>query len=434
MSGEASIMWMLTQAATARGAAADGAGDAVESVVYEIGRLHQFDNQRLAIAIAAAAAMAIAAVAWHLYRRDTVEISRPVGIVLALLRWAALAGLFVFFLGIERHTTRQMVHNSQVLVLVDVSQSMGLADGNEMKEGNHSSRLDEVVSALRDSQFIDDLRRTHDVDIARFDEDSQPVVSLSKIDATTANTTTAQIAGNPDGKTADQINADWLAELQPRGTETRLGQTLLDSLRQYRGAPLAGVVVISDGAQNAGVDPSVALAAAKAARVPIYTIGVGSTQPKRNVALSDLILPARAFPGDTLNVTGYVLASGYTGQLMGIELHRRRAEEPAGSGSLIASDRIVIGGDGEIVSVSFDIEPDEPGTFVYQLRIAAPDDDGNPRDNLREAEMDVVDRQTRVLLFASGPMREYQFLRDQLHRDKTMTVDILLQTAQPGVS
>ena len=48
--------------------------------------------------------------------------------------------------------------------------------------------------------------------------------------------------------------------------------------------------------------------------------------------------------------------------------------------------------------------------------------------------MEVIDRQTRVLLLASGPMRDYQYLRNQLHRDKSMIVDVLLQSAQPGVS
>src|SRR5262249_52539497 len=33
-----------------------------------------------------------------------------------------------------------------------------------------------------------------------------------------------------------------------------------------------------------------------------------------------------------------------------------------------------------------------------------------------------------------GPMRDYQFLRNQLHRDNTMVVDVLLQTAQTGIS
>ena len=92
-----------------------------------------------------------------------------------------------------------------------------------------------------------------------------------------------------------------------------------------------------------------------------------------------------------------------------VELTRRRAEDPAGGGTPIASERVALGADGEMVPVSFDIEPDEAGTFVYQLRVKPPADDGNPRDNQREAEVDVVDRKTRVLLFASGPMRDYQY-------------------------
>ena len=50
-----------------------------------------------------------------------------------------------------------------------------------------------------------------------------------------------------------------------------LGQALADQLRLYRDAPLAGVVVISDGAQNAGVEPDAAVEAAREAKVPLYT-------------------------------------------------------------------------------------------------------------------------------------------------------------------
>jgi hypothetical protein len=226
----------------------------------------------------------------------------------------------------------------------------------------------------------------------------------------------------------------WSAELQPRGTQTRLGQALAEQLRLYRDAPLAGVIVVSDGAQNAGMEPTAAVEAAQAANVPVYTLGVGSTHSPRNIAVRDLVVPSRAFPGDTFNVTGYLQANGYKGRVVQVELLRRGADDPAGSGTPIASEQVIAGDDGGIVGVSFDIEPDAAGTFIYQLRLAAPPDDSNPRDNQREAEVDVVERTTRVLLFASGPMRDYQYLRNQLYRDRTMTVDILLQTAQPGIS
>lgn len=413
----------------------DGTGRATDTatgrVVYELSRLRAFDDERLPVALMSAAAIAIVAVVWYLYRRDAVELPRTVRAGVVLLRCAALAGLLVFFLGIERRTTTEVVHNSQVALLVDVSQSMGLSEKEESASAGATSRMDAVVSALAESSLIADLRQTHDVNIARFDQQAEPVVTLQKSQG-------SRVEGRePETKTSldpRPSTLDWAAELQPRGTQTRLGQALADQLRLYRDAPLAGIVVISDGAQNAGLEPSATVEIAQQAKVPIYTVGVGSTEAQRNIALRDLLVPTRVFPGDTLNVTGYLQAGGYPGYSVEVELTRRLAADPAGSGTPIASERVALGASGDMVPVSFDIEPGEAGTFVYSLRVNAPADDGNPRDNQRDAEVDVVDRQTRVLLFASGPMRDYQYLRNQLHRDETMTVDVLLQTAQTGIS
>ena len=168
------------------------------------------------------------------------------------------------------------------------------------------------------------------------------------------------------------LTLDSLSKKSTRGTETRLGQALEQVLRLYQDAPLAGVIVVSDGAQNAGVEPGAAVNVAQQAHVPLYTIGIGSTQPQRNVAVRDLVLPTRAFPGDTLSIAGYLQASGYNGREVDVELRRRRAKEPAGSGTVIAKQRVALGPNGEMAAANFEIEPDQPGTFVYQLRVLAP--------------------------------------------------------------
>lgn len=414
-------------------------------VVYELGRLREFDDLRLPVTLIALGTAAIVLLVWYLYRRDTRELPRGVGLLLAGLRFVALAGLLVFFLGIERRTSHEVVNNSQVAVLVDVSQSMALSDGNAV---NSQSRVDQVVDALEKTPLVSELRQHHDVNVSRFDQSVQPVVSLPKgagqptkengpTGATSSDSPVrpaADLAAPGANADAPQSEVDWAVELEPRGTQTRLGDALDDQLYRYRAAPLAGVIVISDGVQNAGTEPSAAIAAAREAGIPVYTIGVGSTEPRRNLAVSDLLVPARAFPGDAINIIGYIQATGYAGRFVDVELLRRGTDETGGLGTSVASERVQVGADGEVVPVSFEIEPDAPGRFVYQIRATAPADDDNARDNLRESEMDVVDRQTRVLLMASGPTREYRFLRDQLHRDKTMKTDVLLQTAQAGIS
>jgi hypothetical protein len=81
-------------------AQAAGAGDkpsAAGRVVYELARLQAFDDERLPLVLIAAAAIAIVALVWYVYRRDAVELSRPMRVGVALLRCVALAGLLCSF-------------------------------------------------------------------------------------------------------------------------------------------------------------------------------------------------------------------------------------------------------------------------------------------------------------------------------------------------
>ena len=142
----------------------------VERVVYEISRLRNFDDERLPAALIAAAVIALVAVVWYLYRRDTLELGRLPRFVVVLLRFVALAGLLIFFLGIERRTTREVVHNSQVAVLVDVSQSMALGETENASEASRS-RIQTVVQALSGSPLVSDIRQSHDVNVARFERE-----------------------------------------------------------------------------------------------------------------------------------------------------------------------------------------------------------------------------------------------------------------------
>jgi hypothetical protein len=411
-----------------------------EHTEYEISRLRSFDDERLPAALIIAGAIALVGVVWQLYRRDAIELNPGPRVAIMLLRCLALAGLIFFFLGIERRTSREIVHNSQVAVLVDVSQSMGLSE-NEMSTDQSATRIKSVVDALQNSPLIAELRETHDVNVVRFDQEVEPVISLPKSQESVdksqeleASKVSAVSGPALDSKLSTLDSINWSHELQPRGPQTRLGQALADELRLYHDAPLAGMIVISDGAQNAGIDPAAAVEAAKQAKIPLYTIGVGSAAAQHNVAIRDLVVPTRAFPNDTLDITGYLQANGYANRSVDVELMRRRSSDPAGGGTPVATQHVTLGKDGEIIPVSFDTEPGEPGTFVFQLRVKAPPDDGNSRDNSREAEIEIIDRKTRVLLFASGPMRDYQFLRNQLHRDASMITDVYLQTAQPGMS
>ena len=91
-------------------------------------------------------------------------------------------------------------------------------------------------------------------------------------------------------------------------------------------------------------------------------------------------------------------------------------------------------GDGEAVPVKFELPPMELGNHVLVLKVKAPPGSSNASDQYLESPVDVSEHQTHVLLVAGGPMRDYQYVRTLLFRDKSVKVDVLLQSGQPGMS
>ena len=65
-------------------------------------------------------------------------------------------------------------------------------------------------------------------------------------------------------------------ELTFTGSQTRLGAALEGARQELAGLPLAGLVVVTDGADTTDAALSDALLALKAGSVPVFTVGVGA--------------------------------------------------------------------------------------------------------------------------------------------------------------
>jgi len=404
---------------------------------YELARLQEY-SERWQYLVLGLACLAIVAFAVWMYRRDTAELSRGVAAILLGLRLVALAGLLAFYLHPEKRTEQRVVRNSRVLVLVDSSLSMGLHDATASAVPASPNRLEEVVAVLDKGKLVEKLREKHDVHLARFDAELDRITTLGKLPAL-GSPAKSKVAAGKDGaepKAAGAQSDNWAAAILPQGSETRLGQSLRTLITEERTSPVAGIVVFTDGGQNAGIDPSVAIAAARDAKIPVYTVGIGSDHRPANVRISDLVAPARAYPGDDFQITGYLQSEGLDDRTVSVELLSREAGKDAGSGdgTLEDSQRITLGGSGEVVPVKFEFSPEAAGRRVFKLRVKAPPEDSNANDNQQEVDVDIVDRKTKVLLVASGPTREYTFLRNMLKRDKDVSVDVWLQSAGEGAS
>ncbi|MDR0522327.1 MAG: VWA domain-containing protein [Planctomycetaceae bacterium] len=319
------------------------------------------------------------------YRIDASEIKSWKRWLLFALRTAALAALLLYYLHPQ---WEHLIASSRVVVTVDTSASMGNRDADE------KTRLNAAVDWLQQSGLIKKLSEKHEVVTLAFSDSVQEV-------------------------------KEGIESLKPGGNGTAIGEALFETLQRERGQPLAGIIMISDGSQNTGRSLDSPLETAERLRIPIYPVGVGQLHPPLNYRVGNLNLPERAVPGDPFILKVPV-------EMIGGEASQIKAE-------LLLNDKkidektLAFEADGS-VETSFNVKIEEAGKYRLAVKIMPLEKDLFPEDNQQQAEVNVVDRKDRVLLFAAAPNRDYQFLCSQIFRDKTMSVDVYLPWAQRGIS
>ena len=259
------------------------------------------------------------------------------------------------------------------------------------------------------------------------------MVGLQSLESTTDKQT---VPGAEDKTEPTEMEINWADQLTPRGTETHLGDALQFLINKERGGPIAGIVVVTDGGNNAGEDVPTVLKAVRDSHIAIYPVGVGSNKTVRNVRVLDLDAPERVYPGDDFSLTGYLQSFGLRGRQVTVQLVSQPAEgsAPESQQRIEEERRIELPADGLTKPIDFELTPEEVGRRKYILRVIPPAEDKNDKDNQKSAIVESIDRRLKILLMAGGPTREYRFLRNQIFRDEDTILHVLLQTAVVGVS
>lgn len=422
---------------------------------FQWGRIHAPEDWLLPGAVGAL----VIAYVWRMYRRDSAELRRWVAHLLLLLRTAVWIGLFLVWLQPQWRNEEDVVTPSRVVVLVDTSLSMAesASDGTtEAPTGadesvRRGSRTADALRYLTSPQVLEEIRKTHEVHVAGFDAGQlHRMAVLERLpDAAAATTPTA--ANPAQLKPAPTDGIKWEELASPRGAETRLGEALSQAVYDHRAAPTSAIVVLSDGGQNTGIDPLDALERLKQDRVPlppILAIGLGSSEPIRNLRIQDVLAPQRTYPNDEFTVTALVQAQGMAGRTAAVEMTwrstRPNGEVDTQSAPLGKETKtVVLPPDGKPLSVEFTLKPTKVGRTTVTVAVTnPPSDDRNKTDNTLDADVEVTERRNRILMFAAAATREYQFLRNQLQRivrsdgtkDKEFVVDVYLQTGSDGIS
>lgn len=384
----------------------------------------------------------LAVVVW-IYLRDLEELRPLRSVALVVLRLVCVVGLVALFLQPRWRTEKEVTRTSRVVLLVDTSRSMDVCD---VPHASSPTRAQELSKAMEDSQFVEQLRRTHDVEIVRFDENPQRLAVLKK-----HGTPAAEKEEGEETKPTDAgQDENWPAALTADGYATRIGHALDAIVTQERGGPISGVVLVTDGRQTADPPVEPALTAAAKAGIRVYPVGMGSELPRTNLTLVALEAPPHAQSKDPFRIKGRVRASDFPQSKVPVTVYLDIKAPGQNEFKLGYDSKRIDVEPGKPIDVEFSIRPEErTGVWGVAMRVELPQsekaggpgapaatlDDSNADDNRREVQVNVMERKLHVLLLAGGAGREYQFLRGALARDKkSIALDVLLQTGSEGVS
>jgi uncharacterized membrane protein/SAM-dependent methyltransferase len=229
------------------------------------------------------------------------------------------------------------------------------------------------------------------------------------------------------GRLTERVDVEWSAfagEATPtdaatarRGLPASGGRTDLLSALQAAAAGsgaarrLAGVLLLSDGADNAalagGLTPA-ARAELKALGAPVNTVAVGRGAP-RDLAIERIAADDFAFVRNTVTVEVTLRATGFAAEEFALTLRRE--------GAVVAQApvRLVPGQDRYQVPLSF--APDATGTFVFTVAAPVLPGEAVAENNQRSFVLRVIRDRVRVLLVAGRPSWDERFLRGLLKQD-----------------
>ena len=203
-----------------------------------------------------------------------------------------------------------------------------------------------------------------------------------------------------------------LKGITPRGGKT----DLLGALRAVTAAGsssrrLAGVLLLSDGADNgalAGGLSAAARAELQAMKVPVNVVAVGRDAP-RDLAVERVAVDDFAFVRNTLTVEVTLKAHGFGAEAFTLVLRRE--------GAVVAQAPVKLVPGQERVVVPLSFAPDATGTFVFTVAAPVLPGEAVIENNQRSFVLRVIRDRVRVLLVAGRPSWDERFLRGVLRGD-----------------
>jgi len=232
------------------------------------------------------------------------------------------------------------------------------------------------------------------------------------------------------------------SELNFEGRASALANALHTATELWRGQPVAGVLLFTDG--NA-TDNSGDLSGLEGCP-PIYPVVVGKDTATHDVSLEKIMASQTAFEDAPVTVQAEVGSHGFGGAKVAARLievttdtGNSATNQSLPNKGIVAEQQQSAKSDDSSLNFRFQIQPDKPGLHFYELDTRIQDELDRPAAESREATLAnnrrivVVDRGQepfRILYVGGRPNWEFKFLNRALEDDPQVKMVSLLRIAR----
>ena len=317
---------------------------------------------------------------WSSYRHSPQDVKPVMKFFLTTLRSAFLLLLLCIFLRpvLSLHTSRKIQRH--LPVIFDTSASMKL--GNRLETAKTP-----IESAL--------AKLTNQVQMARFGTDRDRVVPLGEKDVP-----------------------------EPTGSSTALGQSLESILQQKRGTPLAGVVLVTDGANNQGTSLFELVDKFQVKKIPLYVVGAGDPAP------SDVRVEALDVPDVLLTEEGVTARV----RLSAIGMSEKSGRAFLTLDGIEISEKKVTFEEIGVQEIDFPFIPKSKGDFSLEVHFKSESEELTTENNSLAKPVRIIDGQMKVLMVEQLPRWEFKYIQAMLLRERRVVLDCVLFDSDPEVT
>ncbi|HEY9516292.1 MAG TPA: glutamine amidotransferase [Gemmatimonadaceae bacterium] len=220
----------------------------------------------------------------------------------------------------------------------------------------------------------------------------------------------------------DGSHVGGVADLTFDGARTRLAPALDGVRQELAGVPLAGLVLVSDGADNAPGTLSETLLSLSTHKVPVFTVGVGRERFARDIEISRVEAPRTVLEGASLVVNVEISQRGFGGSTVQLVVED--------SGRIVSTEKVDFPRGGEATNVRVRVPTTEPGARLFTFRVAPQPGEMVVENNVQTALVAVRNRKEKILYIEGEPRFELKFLRRAVEADDNLQLVTLMRTAK----